>query len=41
MSDLLLPAGKGEQQQGAIRSYSEKVQPWHPFLGKGDTFEIW
>jgi hypothetical protein len=44
MADLLLPAGKVEQQQGALRSCTENVQLWHPFLGKGDTsntFEIW
>jgi hypothetical protein len=36
-------AGKGGQQQGALRNCTENVQLWHPFLAKGDisdTFEI-
>jgi hypothetical protein len=41
---LHLPAGKGGQQQGALRICTENFQLWHPFLAKGDnskTFETW
>jgi hypothetical protein len=35
------PARKGEKQQRALIICTKNVQLWHPFLGKGDTFEIW
>jgi hypothetical protein len=38
---LMLPARKGEQQQGALIICTENVQLGHPCLSKGDTFEIW
>jgi hypothetical protein len=44
MANLLLPAGKGTQQQVALRSCTENVLLWHPLLAMGDTsntFEIW
>jgi hypothetical protein len=45
MANLLLPAGKGGQQQVALRSCTENIQLWHPLLAMGDTsntfVEIW
>jgi hypothetical protein len=44
MANLLLPAKKGGQQKGALRSCTENVQFWHILLAMGDTsdtFEIW
>jgi hypothetical protein len=38
---LMLPARQGGQKQGALMICTVNVQLWHPFLAKGDTFEIW
>jgi hypothetical protein len=43
MANLLFPAEKGGQQQGALISCIENVHFWHQFLAKADTcdtFEI-
>jgi hypothetical protein len=44
MANLLLPAGKGGQQQIALIFCTKNVELWHPLLAMGetsDTFEIW
>jgi hypothetical protein len=44
MSDLLLSAEKGGQQQVALRSGTENGPLCHPFLAMGgtsNTFKIW
>jgi hypothetical protein len=37
---MLLPAGKGGQQQGAFIILIKNVQLWHPLLAMGDTIDI-